>query len=118
MSKYYSTPGLGVLGLLLRRAVERNYNRVVTLVRLQGNLFLRLEVFRLELRHLLMAKKKYVRGNYSENVGHQSECYSQGDAAHVPVRTVATASVSVYATRQQCDTIGFTAARDALVPRH
>lgn len=42
----------GVLRLFLRRAVERNYNRVITLVGLQCNLLLRLEVLCLQLRDL------------------------------------------------------------------
>ena len=41
-----------VLRLLLRWAVERNYNCVVTLVRFEGNLLLGFKVLRLQLRNL------------------------------------------------------------------
>lgn len=47
-----STEFSRVLGLLLRWAVERDHNRVVTLVGFEGNLLLGLVVLRLQLRNL------------------------------------------------------------------
>ena len=66
--KQYKTPTscLGVLGLLLRRAVERYDYRVVTLVGLESNLLLGLEVFRLQLGNLTSNRRRTGNGHVSE----------------------------------------------------